>query len=915
MPVTKSLVIVESPAKARTIAGFLGKNYIVESSIGHVRDLPKRAGDIPAEFKKQSWARLGVDVDNDFRPLYVVDADKKPHIAKLRKLLKEVDQLLLATDEDREGESIAWHLLEVLEPKVPVKRMVFHEITRKAIEHAIAHPREIHRSLVDAQEARRILDRLYGYEVSPVLWKKVMPRLSAGRVQSVATRIIVDREWARIRFRTAHYWDVLGRFKGGEQTREGFEATLSALRGARLASGRDFDESGKLTRQDVVWLDETRAQGLSERLESATFEVRSIERKPFRRSPAAPFMTSTLQQEAGRKLKFSAMRTMRAAQRLYENGFITYMRTDSTTLSDAALSAARQHIRELFGADYLPPGPRSYKNKVKNAQEAHEAIRPAGEVFRAVPEVESQLGGDEARLYELIWKRTIASQMPDATGHSVVMRLVCADAVEGDAEFSVSGTVITFPGFQRVYIEDTDEPNEEQGAAQALPNLKEGQKVPAQAMKAQSHQTQPPARFTEASLVRRLEELGVGRPSTYASILGTIQDRGYVWKKGSALVPSYTAFVVVSLLEQHFGGLVDYAFTAKMEDDLDAIARGDESSLPWLRRFYFGQGKDEAVNSNAVDMSAGLSYLVAERLEQIDAREINTIPIGKDEQGREIAIRVGRYGPYLQRDEDRASIPEDLPPDELTIEKALVLLAAPSGDRVLGNDPETDLPVFVKAGRFGSYVQLGEPEEGKKASKPKTATLLPAMSMETLTLEEALQLLSLPRTVGSDPQSGEVIQAHNGRFGPYLTRGKDNRSLPDPSQLFTVTLEQALALFAQPKTSRRRGEAAAPLKELGSDPVSGGTIVLRKGRFGLYVTDGETNASLRSGDDAENLSPERAQELLQERRSKAPTKKVTRRRGAAKAASNGAKKTAKKSTRKAPAKKKSAKAASSEADS
>ncbi len=901
---SKSLVIVESPAKARTIAGFLGKGFVVESSIGHIRDLPRSASDVPAKYKKEAWARLGVDIENDFKPLYVVDGDKKDHIQKLKKLLSQADQLLLATDEDREGESIAWHLLEVLEPKVPVKRMVFHEITKRAIEEAISSPREVDRRLVDAQEARRILDRLYGYEVSPVLWKKVMPKLSAGRVQSVATRIVVERERERIAFRAASYWDIDGTFEAPEGQPKEFPATLSAVDGRRVVSGKDFDDRGKLDpKGNLLHLDEAKARALAEKLAGAPVTVASVERKPNKRTPAPPFMTSTLQQEAGRKLRFTASRTMRAAQRLYENGYITYMRTDSTTLSETALAASRRLIGELYGKDYLPDAPRLYKNKVKNAQEAHEAIRPAGDTFRHPDEVNDAVGGDEARVYELIWKRTIASQMQDARGEGVAVRLL-AKAAGAEAEFLVRGNTITFPGFLRAYVEGSDDPSAElENMERPLPPLKEGQKLTSLGFEPVGHETQAPARFTEASLVRRLEELGVGRPSTYASIISTVQDRGYVWKKGSALVPSFRAFAVVGLLEKHFGDLVDYAFTARMEDELDSIASGDQESVPWLKGFYFG--KKPASNDNARPLDAGLQSLVADQLGTIDARAINSLPIGTDEQGRDVVVRVGRFGAYLERGEDRASLPDELAPDELTLDKALELLAAPSGDRTLGTDPDTGLPIIVKNGRFGAYVQLGELEKGAK-EKPKTSSLLKTQTPEALTLEDALQLLSLPRFVGKDPSDGKDINALIGRYGPYLSKGTDSRSLESEPQVFTVTLEEALAIFAKPRQRGAR-KAAEPLKELGADPTSGGTITLREGRFGPYVTDGETNASLRKDDDPQTITPERAHELLAERRARGPSKK--KKKVSKKA---GAKKT---STKKAPSKAASDEAPSSAAPS
>jgi DNA topoisomerase-1 len=855
----KSVVIVESPAKARTIAAFLGKDYVVESSIGHIRDLPRRASDVPPAYKKAPWARLGVDVEHDFRPLYVLDPEKKPHIAKLKKLIQQSQEVLLATDEDREGESIAWHLLEVLEPKVPVKRMVFHEITPKAIDEAIHSPRDIDRRLVDAQEARRILDRLYGYEVSPVLWKKVMPKLSAGRVQSVATRMIVERERERVRFVAANYWDIDGMLAAatGELT-----ATSITIDAARIASGKDFGPDGKLRPdaakgESITVLGEQQARTLCRELEEAKLQVSSLVTKPYRRSPMAPFMTSTLQQEAGRKLRFGAQRTMRAAQRLYENGYITYMRTDSTTLSDTALSAARTQIRELYGASYLPAQPRAYKRKVKNAQEAHEAIRPAGDRFRTPEQVEGQLGPDERRIYELVWKRTLASQMEDAVGQRVQLRVTAKTTSGREVVFAASGNTITFPGFLRAYVEGSDDPEAElEEREKHLPELREGDSLTGKKFEANGHATQPPARYTEASLVQHLEQLGVGRPSTYASIINTIVDRGYVWKKGTALVPSFKAFSVVRLLEEHFGELVDYEFTARMEDDLDDIASGEKQTVPWLKRFYFGgNGK----NGDAKVL--GLRDMVSSKLEEIDAREVNTLVLGKDVEGRDVAVRVGRFGPYLQRGETTANLPAELAPDELTLERAIAMLDAPSGNRELGNHPVTAERILVREGRFGAYVQQGE---GDAKNKPKTQSLLSSMKASSITLEEALMLLSLPRVVGQDPE-GRDITAHNGRYGAYIARGEDRRSLESEDQIFTVTVEHALKLLAEPRKIQRRA-AAAPLRELGLDPVSGKLITLRQGRFGPYVTDGETNASLRQGDVPEELLPERAHELLQLRR-------------------------------------------------
>ena len=868
MPEKRPLVIVESPAKAKTIAGFLGKDYVVESSIGHIRDLPRNAADVPAAYKGTSWARLGVDVENDFKPLYVVSAEKRDQVRKLKALLKDASELYLATDEDREGESIAWHLREVLSPPdgMPVKRMVFHEITRPAIERAVDECRDIDQHLVDAQEVRRILDRLYGYEVSPVLWKKVMPKLSAGRVQSVATRILVERERARMRFRAAGYWDVEGTF---EREGQAFTATLVALDGKRLATGKDFDENGALTK-DVVVLDEGAARALAQRLDGKTYDVRSVEEKPFRRSPYAPFMTSTLQQEAGRKLRFSSQRTMQVAQRLYENGYITYMRTDSTNLSETALAAARQQARELYGDAYVPDKPRVYVKKVKNAQEAHEAIRPAGDSFRTPEDVSRELSGDELRLYDLVWKRTVASQMSDATGQSMQVRIGTRTESE-DAEFAASGKVITFPGFMRAYVEGADDPEAElEDREVRLPALAQGQPVDCAGLEPKAHATQPPARYTEASLVKALEEMGVGRPSTYASIIGTIQDRGYVWKKGTALIPSFTAFAVVGLLEQHFRKLVDYRFTASMEDDLDEIATGSEDPVAWLRVFYEGAAGEP-----------GLHRLVSEHLGDIDAREVNSIPIGRDPEGTEVVVRVGRYGPYLQHGEARASVPEDLPPDELTVERALELLSAPSGDRVLGAHPETNEQVVAKAGRYGPYVTT-VPAEGS-SDAPRTASLFKDMDLDTIDLETALRLLTLPRTLGADPSDGEEIVANNGRYGPYVKKGSDFRNIESEEQLFTITLDEAVEIFSKPKERRGQRAAAPPLKELGNDPVSGKPMVVKEGRFGPYVTDGETNASLRKDDSIEELTDERAAELLSDRRARGPApKKRTARKAPAK---------------------------------
>ncbi|GAB3363487.1 type I DNA topoisomerase [Modestobacter lapidis] len=905
----KPLVIVESPAKAKTIAGYLGSDYVVEASVGHIRDLPRNAADVPAAHKGESWARLGVDVDNGFSPLYVVSPDRKQQVTRLKQLVKEASEIYLATDEDREGEAIAWHLIDTLKPTVPVRRMVFHEITREAIARAVANPRELDTALVDAQETRRILDRLYGYEVSPVLWKKVLPKLSAGRVQSVATRIVVERERARMRFTVADYWGLEGTFDVGRTTSTDageparLNATLVTVDDRRVATGRDFDADTGTVTSDVVHLDEAGARGLAARLESSSVTVSRVDERPYRRRPYAPFMTSSLQQEAGRKLGWSSQVTMRTAQRLYENGYITYMRTDSTNLSETALSAARSQARELYGDAYVPAEPRRYATKNKGAQEAHEAIRPAGDSFRTPGQLAGQLGRDEFRLYELIWQRTVASQMADAVGQTVSIRLAGRSSTDEAVEFSTSGRTITFPGFLRAYVESRDEgaatDEEADDAERRLPRLERGQRLDIAALEPKGHATTPPARYTEPSLIKALEELGIGRPSTYVSIIQTIQDRGYVWKKGSALVPTFVAFAVVNLLEQHFAALVDYDFTASLEAELDEIAAGDLRRVDWLTEFYFGGGGGHA---GGIAASGGLKSIIGQRLEEIDARGVNSIPLrATAPNGEPVLVRVGRYGPYLQAGGEegaRVSIPEDIAPDELTVQKVAELLDAPSSDRELGTHPETGHPVAVKAGRYGPYVTTVVPEGSKDA--PRTASLFKSMSPETVTFEQALQLLTLPRTVGAAPD-GEEIQALNGRYGPYVKKGTDSRSLDDEEALFTVTLEQALAIFAQPK-QRGRKAAAAPLKELGADPVSQGQVTVREGRFGPYVTDGEVNASLRKGDDIESITLERAAELLADRRERAPVKKKATKKAAAK------KTTAKKTpAKKTPAKKATAK--------
>ncbi|MEU9245672.1 type I DNA topoisomerase [Streptomyces shenzhenensis] len=907
----RRLVIVESPAKAKTIKGYLGPGYVVEASVGHIRDLPNGAAEVPEKYTGEV-RRLGVDVEHDFEPIYVVNADKRAQVKKLKDLLKDSDELYLATDEDREGEAIAWHLQEVLKPKVPVKRMVFHEITKSAIQAAVANPRQLNQKLVDAQETRRILDRLYGYEVSPVLWKKVMPRLSAGRVQSVATRLVVERERERIAFRSAEYWDLTGTFAtgraGDSSDPSSLVARLQAVDGRRVAQGRDFDSVGRLKTANTLHLDEANARALAAALENTRFSVRSVESKPYRRSPYAPFRTTTLQQEASRKLGFGAKATMQVAQKLYENGYITYMRTDSTTLSDTAIAAARAQVTQLYGADYLPSAPRTYATKVKNAQEAHEAIRPSGDRFRTP--AETGLTGDQFKLYELIWKRTVASQMKDATGNSVTVKIGGTAADGRDAEFSASGKTITFHGFLKAYVEGADDPNAElDDRERRLPQVSEGDALSAEEITVDGHATKPPARYTEASLVKELEEREIGRPSTYASIIGTILDRGYVFKKGTALVPSFLSFAVVNLLEKHFGRLVDYDFTARMEDDLDRIAAGQAQAVPWLKRFYFGEGGEGTATGGAADAGngdgdhlGGLKELVTD-LGAIDAREVSSFPVGNG-----IVLRVGRYGPYIERGEkdseghQRADVPEDLAPDELSVELAEELLAKPSGDFELGADPQTGHQIIARDGRYGPYVTEvlpeGTPKTGKNAVKPRTASLFKSMSLDTVTLEDALRLMSLPRVVGTDAE-GQEITAQNGRYGPYLKKGTDSRSLTSEDQLFTITLEEALQIYAQPK---QRGRAAAkpPLKELGTDPVSEKPVVVKDGRFGPYVTDGETNATLRSGDSVETITPERGYELLAEKRAKAPAKKTAKKAPAKKTAAAKkaapAKKTAAKKT-------------------
>jgi DNA topoisomerase-1 len=872
------LVIVESPAKAKTIEGYLngggGRDFRVKASVGHVRDLASKASELPESQRKQPWAKYAVNTDEGFTPFYVVHANKKATIAELKKELAGASELLLATDEDREGEAIAWHLLEVLKPKVPVRRMVFHEITEHAISDALEQTRELDMRLVDAQETRRIVDRLYGYPVSEVLWKKIgRDARSAGRVQSVAVRLVVDRERERIAFVSASYWDLTATFDPGS-----FAARLNSVEGKRLATGRDFDDRGQLTGRDCIVLDEVGTRSLAEALDGVDYTVRSVVEKPGKRSPKAPFMTSTLQQEASRRFRWNAQRTMRVAQGLYERGYITYMRTDSTTLSEQAVAAARSQAAQLYGHDHVAEAPRRYDRKVKNAQEAHEAIRPSGDTFRTPGEVQRELSGDEFALYDLIWKRTLASQMADARVATTTVTIGALARDGRDVEFTASGTVTLFAGFKAAY-EDTREEDSDDESERVLPVLREGQSVTATDMTADGHSTNPPARFTEASLTAKLEELGIGRPSTYAAIMGTIVDRGYVWKKGSALIPSFLAFAVIRLLEEHFSELVDYRFTARMEEYLDAIANGDSERGAQLETFWRGGDTDTGPFRGVLDLTTDLGA--------IDARMLSTFPI----EGTDAVVRVGRYGAFVERGEERASIPEDLAPDELTAEKAEELLAQPSGERELGVDPETGLAIIARAGRYGPYVSEALPEDSPKSAKPRTGSLLKSMSLDTVTLEDALRLISLPRVIGVDPGDGVEITAQNGRYGPYLMKGKDSRSLPTEESIFTVTLDEALALYAQPK--QRRGAASAPpLKELGDDPVSGRPVVLKEGRFGPYVTDGETNASLRRDDDVETLDPGRAFELLADRRARGPVKR-----------------TAKKAAKKAPAKKAAAKKA------
>ncbi len=949
----KTLVIVESQTKAKKIQKYLGDAYFVEASVGHIRDLPGRAADIPAKYKKEPWAKLGVNPEAEFQPIYVVSADKKKKVTDLRAKLKQSDKLLLATDPDREGEAIAWHLLEVLKPKVPVERMVFNEITESAIREAAENTRELDMDLVDAQETRRILDRLYGYEVSPVLWKKVMPRLSAGRVQSVATRVIVERERERMAFIPAEYWDLTASL---ERSGETFDAKLTLIDGSRIAQGKDFDDRGKLKNDELVVVDEQDARALADGLTGQDMTVTKVVSKPYTRRPYPPFMTSTLQQAAGAKLHFTSARTMRIAQRLYENGHITYMRTDSTSLSKQGLDAARSAARELYGANYVTDAPRRYDRKVKNSQEAHEAIRPAGERFATPGELASSLDAEEFKLYELIWQRTVASQMEDARGTSVTATIAGTATTGENVELSASGRTITFPGWLRAYS-DTQDKNEKH-----LPQLAEGDGLATREVTADGHSTNPPARYTEASLVKKMEELGIGRPSTYASIIKTIQDRGYVAPRGNALVPTWVAFSVVGLLEQNFDALVDYEFTSSMEDELDEIARGNENRTQWLTGFYFGDADADESTAEAIARRGGLKSIIESNLESIDARRVNSLELFHDDEDRPVYVRVGRYGPYLERqvgttaegepEYQRANLPESTTPDEVTKEMAEKLFATPPTGRELGENPKTGRTVVAKEGRYGPYVtelvrdderataesraeeiiaqERAEEDaqraaEGKRAKnwetktaanqkakrieqlideqlKPATASLFSSMEPSTVTLDEALQLLSLPREVGEDPADGEMITAQNGRYGPYLKKGSDSRSLANEEQIFSITLDEARRIYAEPK---RRGRAAAkpPLKMLGDNDVSGKPMTVKDGRFGPYVTDGETNASLQRGDTPETMTDQRANELLSARRAREAeegtgTKKATKKRSTKKSTKKTAKKTAKKSAKK-----------------
>ncbi|QDT59585.1 DNA topoisomerase 1 [Stieleria bergensis] len=912
----KSLVIVESPAKARTISKFLGGGFQVEASIGHIRDLPERKSELPEKLRTESWAYLGVNVDEGFKPVYLVPKDKNKQVKKLRDALKHADMLYLATDEDREGEAISWHLLETLKPKVPVKRLVFHEITNEAITDALEQTREIDEGLVKAQETRRILDRLYGYDVSNLLWRRVGHGTSAGRVQSVAVRLIVERERERMAFVRATYWDIDGLFLTGGN--ENLPATLTSVDGKRVPSGKDFDSAtGKPTKEGLLLLSEKETLDLADRLKATQFAVSKVEVKPFSERPRAPFTTSTMQQEANRKLGFGAKRTMTAAQRLYENGYITYMRTDSTTLSKEAIAAARHLVRSEYGEKYLHPDVRVYKGKVKNAQEAHEAIRPAGTSFRSPESLRGELESDQFRLYDLIWKRTVACQMADAKKQRISVSIE-----GGGAVFTATGTSILFEGFLRAYVEGSDNPEAElANKERLLPNVKENEALSAKEMDAKNHTTQPPARYTEASLTRTLEEKGIGRPSTFASIIGTITDerRGYVFKKGSAMIPSWRAFNVTRVMEEHFDKLVDYEFTAEMEDFLDCISRNEVGAQEYLQHFYFGN-KDgvAAADETIAKHSVGLKKRVEEKLDEIDAREMATFPLGSPEQGefRElISVRVGKYGPYLEQGERRASIPDGMPPDELNLEKAVELLEAGQvAEEPIGVHPETEKPIYLKVGRFGPYIQLGETDDPEKRNQ----SLLRNMNADDLTVEMACKLLELPRTLGNFPDNDQPIQAFDGRYGPYVKCEKETRSLPADVSPLDVSLEQAITLLREPK---RRGRAAPkePIKLFEKkSPVTEGEVKILDGRYGPYVTDGETNASLPKGTDPKEMSFESAIDLLAERfakgggrkkkkKKKSAKKKATKKKSAKKKKATKKKATKKKATKKKATKKKATK--------
>jgi len=866
---SKKLVIVESPAKAKTIGKYLGADYEVLASVGHIRDIPLPS-ELPKEMKKGPFGKFAVNVESNFEPYYVVSEYSKRTVTDLKRALKEADELLLATDEDREGEAIAWHLLEVLKPKVPVKRMVFHEITKDAIEAAKANTRELDTHLVTAQETRRILDRIYGFEISPVLWRMVAPKLSAGRVQSVATRLIVERERERMAFVSANYWDLLLTAGTSADITSQFESKLVRIAGQPIATGKnDFDDNGKLKSSARV-LSEGDAQALTSAIASAgtAITVSKLETKPYSRKPAAPFTTSTLQQAGGNELKFSSRQTMSVAQRLYENGFITYMRTDSPSLSAQAMNAARTQAIAMYGVDQVSDAPRVYTGKSKNAQEAHEAIRPAGDVFKTPAELSSVLRGEELKLYELIWKRTVASQMADAKGQTATVTLAVTPAGGEVLEFTASGTVITYRGFLNAYEETIDDSTPvDDGDDAKLPAMTEGQSLVLADIEAKGHDTAPPARYTEASLVKKMEELGIGRPSTYASIIETIQARKYVTNRGKALVPTWIGFTATRFLEECFTDLVSYEFTAELEDDLDRIAAGEADGIQWLREFYFGKSESHP----------GLQH-EATNLGEIDKQSLNSIVVGDGH-----VLRIWPSGSYIEVDDTekgpdapkrKVYIPEDLAPDELTAAKVQELIDAPvAGDRVLGINPDNGKEVLAKDGRFGPYVTEREPgaDPDVKGPKERTASLFKSMDPATVDLEVALALINLPRDVGADPETGEIITAQNGRYGAYLKKGTDTRSLDNEAQIFEIDLAGALDKFAQPKYGART--ASKNLFEFDADPISGKPIKVKDGRFGPYVTDGEVNATIPRSDKVEEMTFERAVELLAEKRAKGPSPK------------------------------------------